>query len=80
MNGGPYINGCSMGYQRINEIVECYTFLCDWANGGLLPVSHVAKMANVSWVLAKKLMIEVDGGIRDSRAGWLLNKCSNVAK
>ena len=33
--GRLYIHGCAMGVERIAEVVECYTFLRDRANGGL---------------------------------------------
>ena len=63
-----------MGAERIAEVIESYLFLRDEADGGDVPVSHVARMADVSWKVAKRVILEVDGGIGDSRPGWLLNR------
>ena len=43
-----------------------------------MPVFHVAKMANVSWAVSKKVILEVNGGIGDLRPFWLKNRTMGV--
>ena len=74
VHGKAYVNGRAMGEERIAEVIECYTFLREAADGRDVPVSHVAKMAKVSWAVAKRVILEVDAGVGDSRSGWLLNR------
>ena len=76
--GRLYVNGCAMGAERIAEVVECYTFLHDRTDDGIVPVSHVATMSHVSWVVAKRVILEVDASMGDSRPGWLTNRAMGV--
>ena len=68
--GRSYINGRAMGEERITRVIESYTFLLNQADGGNVPVSHIANAANVSWRVAKRVVLKVNAGIGDSRAGW----------
>ena len=77
--GRLYIHGCAMGAERIAEVVECYQILREQTDDGRVPVSHVAQMANVSWDVTKRVILEVDASIGDSRPGWLTNRTMGVA-
>ena len=67
-----------MGRERIAEVVECYTFLRDQTDDGIVPVLHVAQMAHVSWAVTKRVILEFDAGISDSRPSWLTNRTMGV--
>ena len=55
--GRAFINGCAMSEERIAEVVERYIFLRSEADGGDVPVSRVADAANVSWRVAKRVVL-----------------------